>query len=91
MAEKRERENRETYLERLRGSSLAYGESFLFPLGTMAKSDWPASEITQEHLQNLVSQKYMTTVELATCCVPVDPASPAPIEGYVVACLAFYE
>jgi hypothetical protein len=33
----------------------------------------------------------MIAVELATCCVPEDSASPAPMEGYVVACAAFYE
>jgi hypothetical protein len=33
----------------------------------------------------------MTVVELATCHVPADPASPAPVVGYVVACSAFYE
>jgi hypothetical protein len=30
-------------------------------------------------------------VELATYRVPEDPASPAPVGGYVVACTAFYE
>jgi hypothetical protein len=33
----------------------------------------------------------MTTMELATCRVPEDPASPAPVGGYVVVCAAFYE
>jgi hypothetical protein len=33
----------------------------------------------------------MTAVELATCRVPEDPASPAPTGGYVMACVAFYE
>jgi hypothetical protein len=37
MAEKREKIEK-TYLERLRGSSLAYRESFLLLLGTMAES-----------------------------------------------------
>jgi hypothetical protein len=57
----------------------------------MAEMGWPASEITQEHLQNLVSQGYWTVAELATCHVPTDPVSPAPVGGYVVAFLAFYE
>jgi hypothetical protein len=57
----------------------------------MAESGWPASEITQEYLQNLVSQGYLTVAELATCRVPTDPASPASVRGYVVACSAFYE
>jgi hypothetical protein len=37
------------------------------------------SEVIPEHLQNLMSLGYMTVVELATCCVPEDPASPAPM------------
>jgi hypothetical protein len=57
----------------------------------MAESGWPASEVTQEHLQNLISQGYMTATELATRCVPEDPASPALAGGYVVACVEFYE
>jgi hypothetical protein len=57
----------------------------------MTESGWPASEIMQEHLQNLVSLGYMTAAERATCRVPVDHASPAPVGGYVVACSTFYE
>jgi hypothetical protein len=57
----------------------------------MAESSWPASETTQEHLQHLINQGYMTATELATCRVPTDPASSAPVGGYVVACVAFYE
>jgi hypothetical protein len=57
----------------------------------MAETSWPMSETTQENLQNLVSQGYMIPVELATCRVPVDPASPAPVGGYVMPCMAFYE
>jgi hypothetical protein len=33
----------------------------------------------------------MTVAELAIYCVPVDPMSPVPVRGYVVACLVFYE
>jgi hypothetical protein len=33
----------------------------------------------------------MTTVKLATRHVLADPASPAPVAGYVVACSEFYE
>jgi hypothetical protein len=57
----------------------------------MAESGWPASEVTQEHLQNLISQGYMTVVELTTCRIPEDPTSPAPAGGYVVTCTVFYE
>jgi hypothetical protein len=33
----------------------------------------------------------MIAVELATCHVPEDPASPVPAGRYAVACAAFYE
>jgi hypothetical protein len=42
---------------------------------------WIASEIMQEHLQNLMSQGYMTTVELVTYHVPEGPASPISMGG----------
>jgi hypothetical protein len=42
-------------------------------------------------MQNLVSQGYMTAVELVTCRVPEDPASPVQAGGYVVACATFYK
>jgi hypothetical protein len=32
----------------------------------MVESGWPALEVMQEHLQNLVSEGYMTAEELAT-------------------------
>jgi hypothetical protein len=49
------------------------------------------SEVTQQHLHNLMSKEYMTTVELAACRVPEDAASPVQVGGYVMACTAFYE
>jgi hypothetical protein len=33
----------------------------------------------------------MTMAELASYHVPTDPASPALVGGYVVACMTFYE
>jgi hypothetical protein len=57
----------------------------------MAESSWPASEVTREHLQILVSKGYMTAAEFATYLLPVNPVSPAPSKGYVVVCAAFYE
>jgi hypothetical protein len=88
---KKERENRETYLKRQEVVvELTWScPPFLFHL--MAESSWPASEVTREHLQNLVSKGYMTVVEFATCLVPVDPVPPAPVKGYVMVCAAFYE
>jgi ribulose bisphosphate carboxylase small subunit len=55
----------------------------------MVELSWPTPVVTQEHLQNLVSQGYMIAVELATCRVPVDPASPTTVVGFIVVCLAF--
>jgi hypothetical protein len=57
----------------------------------MAELGWTASEVNQEHMQNHVSQGYMTAVELTSCCVPKDLASPVQLGGYVVACSMFYE
>jgi hypothetical protein len=48
-------------------------------------------EVTQEHRQNLMSKGYMIAAEFATCLVPVDPASLAPVRGHVVACAVFFE
>jgi hypothetical protein len=56
---------------------------------SMAESGWPMSVIMQEHLQNLVSQGYLTEAELATYHVHVDLASRALVGGYIVVCLAF--
>jgi hypothetical protein len=57
----------------------------------MAELDWAASEVTQEHLQNLMSQGYMIAMELATCRVSEDPTSPTLVGGYVVVCMMFYK
>jgi hypothetical protein len=56
----------------------------------MVELSWPASEVPQKHLPNLISQGYMIVVELATYRVPKDLTSPALVGGYVVACVAFY-
>jgi hypothetical protein len=57
----------------------------------MVELSWPASEVMQKHLQNLVTQGYMIATEFATCLVPVDPTSPAPVGGYIMAFMVFYE
>jgi hypothetical protein len=36
----------------------------------VAELGWTTLEVSQEHLENLVSQGHMTVAELATCCVP---------------------
>jgi hypothetical protein len=57
----------------------------------VVEQGWILSEVTQEHLQNLVSQGFMMVADLATCHVPKDPTSPILAGGYVVACATFYE
>jgi hypothetical protein len=57
----------------------------------MVELGWSVSEVTQEHMQNLISQGYMMAAELMTCHVPEDPASPVQVRGYVMACTVFYE
>jgi hypothetical protein len=42
----------------------------------MVELGWTTSEVTQEHLQNLMSQGYMMAAELAARRVPEDPTSP---------------
>jgi hypothetical protein len=89
--EEKERENRETDLERQRVVVELTGScpSFLFCL--LLELSWPASEVTQEHLQNIVSNGYMIAAEFATCLVPVDHVSPTLAKEYIVVCAAFYE
>jgi hypothetical protein len=53
----------------------------------MGELGWSESDVTQEHLQNLVSQVYMTVPGFATGRVPKDPTSPAPVGGYVMVCM----
>jgi hypothetical protein len=57
----------------------------------MAEHGWTPLDVAQAHLQDLLSQGFMTAMKLATCHVPENSASPAPVEGYVVAFAAFYE
>jgi hypothetical protein len=57
----------------------------------MPELGWTTSEVMQEHLQNLMSQGYMTVEELTACRMLETPASPVQAGGYVVACAVFYE
>jgi hypothetical protein len=57
----------------------------------MTELGWSVSDVTQEHLQNLINQGYMTSTELATCRVPEDLVFPGPAGGYIVVCAAFYK
>jgi hypothetical protein len=63
----------------------------LLPSKTMVEQGWSLSEVMQAHLQDLMSQGFMTTAKLASCRLPEDPTSPMPAGGYVVACATFYE
>jgi hypothetical protein len=42
-------------------------------------------------MQNLIKYGFMSAVEIEAHRVPVDPAFPAPAEGYMVSFTAFYE
>jgi hypothetical protein len=57
----------------------------------MEDLSWPASEVMQEHLENLLSWGNMAAAELATYLVPMDLASPASVGGYVMASTMLYE
>jgi hypothetical protein len=57
----------------------------------MAKKGWTPSTITLGHLQKLMKHGFMLPVELEAYRVPKDHALPAPVEGYVVSVMAFYE
>jgi hypothetical protein len=57
----------------------------------MAELSWHVSEVTREHLQKLISKRYMTAVKFASWLLSVDHASPAPVKGHVVVCVTFYE
>jgi hypothetical protein len=43
------------------------------------------------HLQNLMSQGFLTVMELTVRHMPQDRLSPMPAEGYIVSIMAFYE
>jgi hypothetical protein len=74
---KRDRENISKKRRELLGLQGVVSPSF----GTMARFGLLASEVMQEHLQNLMSQGYMTAAELVTCRVLEDPASPIMVGG----------
>jgi hypothetical protein len=57
----------------------------------MVEQIWTPSKVTQEHLQNLMSQGFMMAAELVTYRVPEDPVSPTLEERYVVSFMAFYK
>jgi hypothetical protein len=56
----------------------------------MAEQDWTPSSVTLGHLQKLMKHRFMSVTELEAYRVPMDPALPAPVEGYVVSFTTFY-
>jgi hypothetical protein len=44
----------------------------------MVEQGWVASEVMQDHLENLMSLRFMTVVELVTRHMPEGPTSPMP-------------
>jgi hypothetical protein len=54
----------------------------------MVEQGWVASEVMQDHLENLMSLRFMTVVELVTRHMPEGPTSPMPAGRYVMACMA---
>jgi hypothetical protein len=60
----------------------------LLPSQAMAEQDWTHFKVAQKHL---VGQGFMMVVELMTWHVLEDPKSPAPVEGYMVSFVVFYE
>jgi hypothetical protein len=77
-------------LERRERVCWVYGALLLLPFWTMVEQGWILLEVMLEHLQDLMSQGFMTAVELVTYHVPKDPASRVPAGRYVVASTAFY-
>jgi hypothetical protein len=57
----------------------------------MAEQDWTLFSIMPGHMQKLMKHGFMAAAELEACRVPEDPAFPAPVEGYVVSFVTFYE
>jgi hypothetical protein len=53
----------------------------------MSELGWVTSKVTEGHLQNLMTQGYMTTAELETCHVPEYPASLVPVMDKLVSCM----
>jgi hypothetical protein len=90
MAEKRK--NRETVLSKMKKVVVELtGSLSSLLLCLMAESSWPASQLTWEYLENLISMGYLTVAEFATYLVPVGPKYLAPTKGFIVVCMAFYE
>jgi hypothetical protein len=57
----------------------------------MVEQDCPPSIVRLGHLQKLEKQDFMMAAELTTYRVAEDPTLPAPVGGYVVSFMAFYE
>jgi hypothetical protein len=82
----RERERKEN-----RGNTMISEVLLPLPPRSLAEQDWAPSTVMPGHLQKLLKQGFMLAAELVACRVPEDPMFPAPVEGYVVSFMAFYE
>jgi hypothetical protein len=57
----------------------------------MAEQAWTPSKVTLGHLQSLANQGFIMVAELTAYRVPEDPSFPAPVKGYMVTFVEFYE
>jgi hypothetical protein len=61
------------WLKKDRESDLETGERVVELTGSMALQGWITSEVMQEHMQKLMSQGFMTAVELARANMGIEP------------------
>jgi hypothetical protein len=88
----KEEKEREREREKEKRGNTTISEVLLpLPPRSMVEQDWAPSTVTPGHLQKLLKQGFMMAAELMACLVPEDPVFPAPVEGYVVSFMAFYE
>jgi hypothetical protein len=57
----------------------------------MMEQDLTPSTVMPSHMRKLVKHGFMMAAELTACHAPEDHVVHAPIEGYVVSFMAFYE
>jgi hypothetical protein len=89
--ERGEREREREREKENRGNTMISEVLLPLPPRSMVEQDWFPSTVTPGHLQKLLKQGFMMAAELMACLVPEDPVFPAPVEGYVVSFMAFYE
>jgi hypothetical protein len=57
------------------------GSHLSSPSCSMVESGWLTLDVMQEHLENLISQGYMTAEELATYLMPLGPTFLSQVGG----------